>query len=123
LSLFYQQYYADTETTNGEGYNVEKYVLFRQLANSVPPYIEKLMLKYDEVFVANRRSKLTREFVLDLKEVIDDYLEEVQFRVIDRLDDSSLNRLQDYHKMDFDRLVDKINKIPIEERILQLIKS
>lgn len=115
----FPKYRSDTQTTKGEG---NKYTLFRQLANRVPPYIEELMLRYGEEFIGNRRKELTREFVLDLKEVVDDYLEEVQFRVIDRLDGSSLERLQEYHRMDFDRLVDKINQIPIEERILQLIK-
>lgn len=119
----FSKYHADTETSNGEGHNVTKYVLFRQLANKVPPFIEDMMQKYDEVFVKNRREELTRDSILELKEDIDDYLEEVQFRVIDRLDDCTLARLEDYHKMDFDRLVDKINQIAIEERILQLIRT
>lgn len=118
-----QRIYADVGAVQGEGNNATQYLLFRKLTQQVPHHIYNLMLKFDEDFVSAKRSELARDQILEIKEEIDDYLEDVQYRVIARLDEQSLTRLQDYQRMEFPRLVDKLNQIAVEERIVQLINQ
>lgn len=119
----HQRYFADTETTHGEGHSAKKYVLFRQLSLGIPSYVEAMMSRYGENYILNLRPELYRDDVLEIKEKIDDYLSDVQHRTTDRLDDSSLSRLKVYSAMKFEDMIDKLNSIKIVDKVKQFIDS
>ena len=115
--------HADLPLGNGDGDNVRAYRLYNSLATKIPTHIYECMTYYCESYIFAFRKDLDRESVLDIKEKIDDYLEDVQFRVIGKLDDSSVSRLTAYTNMDLVAMIDKINSIPVNERINQLIEQ
>lgn len=115
--------HADMNFKDGEGNNVTNYVKFRKLSKQVPNFIYSAMLSYCEGYIAARRGDLSLSSVKDIKEQVDDYLEDVQHRIIDRLDAATPKSIDNYMSMDFRVMVDSVNSLPVEERINQLIRQ
>jgi len=118
-----ERYYADTGFAIGDGNSASKFILFRQLTQGLPSFIYKSMLVYGEDYIKTKKGLSNRESILIIKESIDDYLEDVQNRTIRRLDSSSFKELSKYTGMSMPDRVDKLNSIPIEVRINQIISD
>lgn len=112
---------ADMGDPQGDRTCVSKYLLFRCLERAIPLHIATLFEKYNIDYVES--IIIDPDKALDRKEEIDDYLGDVQYRVIDRLDEvRDVRRLQAYFKMDIGKLVDKMNSLPVADKI-ELILS
>lgn len=108
--------YADMGTPKGEATCVSKYLLFRCLERAVPVHIERLFELYTLDYV--KRFVSDDDVAMERKEEIDDYLADVQYRVIDRLDQvHEVKKLQAYFKMDIGKLVDKMNSLAVSEKV------
>jgi len=109
-------------TPKGERTCVSKYLLFRCLERAIPEYIGKLFefysLEYVEGFIQDH------DMALNCKEEIDDYLADVNYRVIDRLDQvNEAKKLQTYFQMDIGLLIDKMNSLAVADKVVMIINK
>lgn len=117
-----EKLFADMGTPNGEGTCVSKYLLFRCLERAIPLHIATLFEKYNLDYV--QQHIVDYDKALERKEEIDDYLGDVQYRVIDRLDQvTEVKKLQAYFKMDIGLLIDKMNSLPVAEKVKMILNK
>lgn len=112
----------DLGNPQGDKTCVSKYLLYRCLERAISLHISTLFEKYNLEYV---QSIITDpEKALECKEEIDDYLGDVQYRVVDRLDQvREVKRMQAYFKMDVGDLIDKINSLSVDSKINLILKK
>ena len=117
------RYYADTGFSVGDSNSASKFILFRELTASIPSYIYKCMHSYGEDYIGAKKGITDRASILLIKESIDDYLEDVQYRSIRRLDSSTYKELRKYSSYELVTMLDKLNSISIALRVDQIIDT
>jgi len=106
----------------GERTCVNKYLLFRCLERAVPLHVTRLFEVYSLEYVRGFISD--EDLALERKEEIDDYLADVQYRVLDRLDQvHEAKKLETYFKMEIGLLVDKMNSLAVDEKVKFIINK